>query len=75
MVKVEKSLSEIKNKIRMPAITISIEHPMLEVLAIVVRGGKKKKWCMDQKKERKFSLFTDDSDNVHLKIQSDLFYY
>lgn len=30
---------------------------------------------MDQKKERKFSLFTDDSDNAHLKIQSELFDY
>lgn len=54
MVKVEKSLSEIKNKIRMPAITISIEHPMLEVLAIVVRGGEKKNGVWIRKKKGNF---------------------
>lgn len=56
MVKVEKSLSEIKNKIRMPAITISIEHPMLEVLAIIVRGGKKKKMVYGSEKRKE--IFT-----------------
>lgn len=56
MVKVEKSLSEIKNKIRMPAITISIEHPMLEVLAIVVRGGKKKMVYGSEKRKEIFTI-------------------
>lgn len=62
-----------KNKTRMPAITISTQHYTGDPSHCSKARKRKGVWI--GKEKRKFSLFTDCNDNVHLKIQSDLFDY
>lgn len=67
MVNIEKLPLEIKNKTRIPAITTFMPHCTSHCNKIRKKGT----WI--RKEERKFLLFIDSNDNIHLKVQNDLF--